>query len=122
RGRDLRVRDVADEDVPKRVLLVALDGRAPVAPHELLAFERAQRVVHVVARTARTEQRAAPEHLADDSGVLDQLLLRARQRVEARGDESLKRVGHGELAVRDGAAFGDEARELLRVEGVAARA
>ena len=83
RAGDLPIRDVAHEDVPERVLLIALDRGAPVTSHELLAFERAQRVVHALGRTARAEQRAAPKHLSDDSGVLHQLLLRSRQCVKA---------------------------------------
>ena len=45
RTRDLLVRDVADERVPKDVLVLACDRAPPLAAHELLARERVQSVL-----------------------------------------------------------------------------
>jgi hypothetical protein len=122
RARDLRVRDVTHQDVPERVLLLALHRRPPVATDELLPLECAQRLVHLPGAAALSDERAAPEDLPGDGGVLDQLLLRPGECVEPRGDQALQRVGYGQVAAAGAAALGDEPRELLGVERVPARA
>ena len=110
---DLPVGDVANEGVCKRELGLAFDGRAFLAAHESLALERVQgrRRVRAVANGRR------PEHLADDGGVAQQILLGVGQPVEAGRDDSLERLGKPEL-VR-GAPFEEELRELLGIEGIA---
>ena len=62
-------------------------------------------------------ERAQPEHPADDGRFLEQLLLLGRQRVEAGGDDPLDRLGKDDF-VRPRL---EHARELLRVERIAAR-
>src|SRR6266576_2535885 len=90
--RDLRVRDIPHQNMPERKLELLLDRRAPLAAHELLAFERAKSLIERGRVAGAVDERAPPEHLADHGGVLKQLLLDAGQRVEARRDETLKRV------------------------------
>src|SRR5437764_11598989 len=89
---DLRVRDVPHQNMAERKLELFLDRRAPLAAHELLALERAKSLIERGRVASAVDQRAPPEHLADHGGVLKQLLLDAGQRIEARGDETLKRA------------------------------
>ena len=65
-------------------------------------------------------QRARPEDLADDGGVLEGRLLLGREPVEAGGDDPLQRLGKRQVVRR--AALEVELRELLGVERVALRA
>ena len=69
--------------------------------------------------TADRAYRAEPEDSPKHGGVLKQLLLLDRQPVEARRDDALHVLGQRELLAA--AALCDQARELLRVERIAAR-
>ena len=94
RARDLRVRDVTDEQVAEDVLALLSDGRAPLAAHELLPLEPVQKQLGLApVPVADPLQRAEPEDLADDCRVLEQELLLDRKRIEAGGDDSLHRLG-----------------------------
>ena len=100
-----------------------LDRRAPLAAHELLALERAKSLIEPGRVASAVDQRAPPEHLADHGGVLKQLLLDAGQRIEARGDETLKRVRQLKLrAVARLALLDDHPCKLLGVQGISTRA
>ena len=114
---DLPVRDVADERVGEGELALALERRAALATDEALALERVQRRRRGI---CVAPHRARPEHLADDGGVLEQLLLGVGQAVEPRGDDPLERLREAELAGR--ALLDVQLDELLCVEGVAAGA
>ena len=92
--RDLRVRDVAHEHVPERVLRVGRDGAATVAADELLPLELMEPVHDSgLVDVAEHGERPGPEHLADHGRVLDQDLLVRRQRVEPGRDDPLDRLG-----------------------------
>src|SRR5581483_7401806 len=117
--RNLAVGDVADEQVPERILVLAGDATRPLAADELLPLELVQ--AHDESRSVRAverRERAGPEALPDDGRVLEQGLLRRLEQVEPRRDQPLDRLG--DLA--RGAADAEHARELLGVERVAARA
>ena len=119
RARDLRVRDVTDEQVAEDVLALLSDGRAPLPAHELLPLEPVQEQLGFApVPVADPLERAEPEDLADDGRVLEQELLLDRKRIEARGDDSLHRLGEPEAAPVL-AELVDHARELLGVERVA---
>ena len=131
RARDLPVGDVADERVQERVLRLAGDRGAALAADELLPLERVERLVELELHAAADRgQPGGPEDLADHGGVLDELLLGGRERVEARGDHPLHRLGQRQLAlgvelppvraVDEEAAILEHPHVLLRVERVAA--
>ncbi len=83
-ARDLAVGDVANEHVAEGVLGLARDGGAPLAADELLALERVQALLDCPALApAERRERAEPEDLADDGGVLEQLLLLGREQRRA---------------------------------------
>src|SRR5436189_5849977 len=105
---DLSVRDVPDQYMPERKLELLLYGRAPLAAHELLAFERAKSFVERGRVAARVDQRTPPEHLAHDGGVLKQVLLDAGQRIEPCRDETLKRVRQLKLGAAVGLTLLDD--------------
>ncbi len=120
RTRDLAVGDLADEQVPEGVLALAPDRRLPVASDELPPLELVQAALEPPALVAGDGgERAEPEDLAEDGGVLQQRLLAWLERVEPGGDNALYRLGQCQLA-RNGAALGQHPRELLGVERVAA--
>ena len=117
----------------KRVLRLAGDGGAALAADELLPLERVQRLVELELHAAADRgQPRGPEDLADHRGVLDELLLGRRERVEARCDHPLHRLGQRQLAVGvqlppvravdEEAAILEHPHVLLRVERVAAGA
>ena len=121
RPRDLLVADVSHEDVPEAVLGVALHRAAATGTDELLASELMERMLHLaLVAVTHLGERAGPEHLADHSGVLEQALPVRGERVEAGGDQRLERLGHRSGVFTD-AAVGDQAHELLGVQGVPAR-
>ena len=94
RARDLRVRDVAHEDVPERVLGVGRDGATTVAADELLPLELVEPVLdRRLVDAAEVRERPGPEDLADHRCVLDQELLVGRKPVEPGGDDPLDRLG-----------------------------
>jgi hypothetical protein len=116
--RDLRVGDVANENVPEHVCPFARDGRAPLTAHELLALERLEAVLGVL-DARHVCQRSSPEHLPDDGRGLEQRLLLERERVEPRRDHSLDRVRQRERTAV--LPLGEHPCVLLRVERIAAR-
>ena len=74
--RDLRVRDVADEQMAEDVLALLAHGRTPLPAHELLPLEAMQEQLGLTPVTAADPlERAEPEDLADDRCVLKQQLL-----------------------------------------------
>ena len=121
---DLPVADVPDQQVPEAVLGLALHRARAGRADELLAGELVQRQLDL-ARVAVSHLRhgARPEELAHDGGVLQQALALRRERVQARGDQRLHRVGQLDIVEASGeeVAVGEQAHELLRVQGVAAR-
>ena len=119
---DLRVADVADEGVPERVLVLAChrgrlgrDGPAPCAR------DRASACVTSTgpgrpsppACPPRTPCRPLPRPGAGSCVC--------GQRIEAGGDDRLDRRGHLRLGPPSIAPVGEQADELLGVQGVAAR-
>ena len=103
----------------KGVLLLALNGGAPLAADELSPLQGTERALEAGCAAFACE-RPGPEHLPDHRRVLEQRLLVPLQPVQASRDQSLYRFGHGQLVV-GGAQLpvGDHARELLGVERVA---
>ncbi len=76
RARDLAVRDVADEDVPERVLHLAGHRSAPLAPDQLLALERMQHLLGLPPRrVADRGDGTEPEDLPDHGGLVEERLL-----------------------------------------------
>ncbi len=110
RAGDLSVGDVAHEQMLERILRLARNGGPAVAADELLPFERVQNVL------VRAADGARPEDLAEHGSVLHEGLLLRRERVDARGNESLQRLRQGELTA---GALGEHARVLARVQRVA---
>ena len=118
--RDLGVGDVADEDVPEDEGGLAGHGRPALAADVLLALQPEEALLDLVARAAAHRgQRPDPEDLPDNRRALQERLLLRRQRVEARGDDSLDGLGQREL--RPGERLGEHADVFLGVERIAAR-
>src|SRR5262249_43087533 len=94
RTTDLAVRDLLRERVRERALDLAGHARPAPAPQKLLALERVQQLLALPARlvTERADG-AQPGRAADHGGVLDEAPLRVTERVEARSDDRLDRVG-----------------------------
>ena len=116
--RNLPVRHVADEHVPERVLLLASDRRAALAPNELLPLQRVQRVLCLSAfELPDRAHRAEPEDLAEDRRVLQELLLGHGQPVEPRGDDALNVLRNPEVFAPP---LHEQPGELLGVERVSA--
>src|SRR6266545_5997357 len=91
---DLGVGNVTDENVSKRVLALAREGGSALAPDEILAVEQMQQAIGLARRDpCHRFDRSRPEDLPDHGTVLHKLLLCLGQRVEARGDDALKRFG-----------------------------
>ena len=88
---DLAVGDVADEQVPERVLVLAAHRGAPLAADELLPLERVQPLLRVLRARALADRAdgAEPEDLPEHRGVLEELLLARRKPVEAGRDDPL---------------------------------
>src|SRR5581483_7749632 len=79
RARNLAVRDVPHEEVQEGVLRLPLDRGPALAADELLALETVKALLdHESGQTAQRTERARPEHLAEDGGVLHELLLLGR--------------------------------------------
>jgi hypothetical protein len=119
RAWDLAVGDVAKQLVAERVLGVTSDGRSARPLNEVPAHERRQQLVGIDARDAADRlERADPEDVADDSGILQQPLLDVGQPVQARRDDAVQALRQFlEPPVLD-----QYSTELLRVERVAADA
>ena len=98
-ARQLVVGDVAGEDVPERILGLPRHRRLPRRPHQLLARQLPQRRGDTSARSRSPiwATRSGPEHLADHGSVGQQRLRLRLQRVEARGDQRLHRIGERHL-------------------------
>ncbi len=111
-ARDLAVRHITDQRVPERVLGLTIQGGRAVGTHQLAAEHVRETVVDrwLVAAAERGE-RARPEDLADDGGVLQERLVLVRQLVQARADQRLERLGH-----RDVVQLGDRTVVALEVD------
>jgi hypothetical protein len=73
RARDLRVSDIANEQMVKRVLALVSDRGATLAPHELLALETVEHLFGFGSvQVTDLLDRAEPEDLADHRGVLQE--------------------------------------------------
>ena len=101
----------------ERELALALDRGAPLTADEPLPLEGVEGASR---RLGVPTDRARPEHLADDRGILEQLLLARREAVEAGGDDALERLRQRQLLRR--APLEVELDELLGVERIPARA
>ena len=120
-------RDLLVDDVSHRERARSRTRRRPASSccdwHGRAPCERVRgarvRLAHWSA-VAHLGKRARPKHLADHSGVLEQALPVRGERVEAGGDQRLERLGHRSGFFTD-AAVGDQAHELLGVQGVPAR-
>ena len=131
--RDLAVGDVADEHVPEAVLGLAGHRALPGRPDELRPGELVQAGAdRLLVAVADRRERACPEDLADNGGVLKQGLALLRECVQAGGDQRLQVVGEGDLGAfaqlelsalaHEQLAVLEHAHELLRIERVAAGA
>src|SRR5207244_11048785 len=88
RARDLAVSDVADQEMPERVLGLARDRSTPLAPDEFLSGQATKSVLDLrFGDTADRRECARPEHLAEHGGVLQQRLLLGGQRVQTSRDD-----------------------------------
>ena len=119
RPRELRVGDVADEDVGEGVLRFLRHRRATLAAHEAAALELVQALLDgrpIKIHGAR--EPPAPERTPEDRRILEQLLLLGLEEVEAGGDDPLHRRGQ----LGDSAALRQDARVLLGVQRVPPRA
>jgi hypothetical protein len=91
--RDLVVGDIPHEDMAKRELRLALDGRVAHGRQELLPNEIAESCVHPSSgATLDLGEDSGPDDLADDRRVLKQRLVLGRQGVDSRGDHSVHRL------------------------------
>ena len=116
---DLRVGDVADENMPKRVLALAREGGPALSSDEFLAVEQMQQSIGLASRdSADRLDRARPEDLPDNGTVLHELLLGSGQCVEASRDDALNGLGQRQVVRR--ATLRVQARELLCIERVPA--
>jgi hypothetical protein len=117
-ARDRAIGDIAQQDVPKGVLVLPRHGAAALAADELPPFQLVEPFLELepVAPGDRLEG-GRPEDLADDGGVLEQLLVRRIERVDARRDDPLHRLGELEPSRP---ALTRHAHELLGVERIAA--
>ena len=98
--RDLRVGDVADEEMAKQVLALVPDRGAALATHELLALEAVEHVFGLGSvQLADPLHGAEPEDLADNRGVLKKQLLLEGDRVEARRDDALHGLREPDLGL-----------------------
>src|SRR4051794_11770219 len=87
RAREELVRDVADEHMGERPLLLVLDERARLSPDQVAPLELLEDVVEV-GLGGQGEQCAVPEDLADDGGIQEDRAVAGRQRVEASCDQA----------------------------------
>src|SRR5436305_6656831 len=90
----LPVRDVADQDVLERILVLAGDARRGIRSNEVLPYERRElwpriRFDEADARTEMAE-RAGPEDGADDGRLVRDALRVGLETVEPRADQALQ--------------------------------
>lgn len=117
-ARNLAIGDVADQGVPEDVLRLILYRGRPRPSHELLACELMEPFANVFrVAIAHRFERTGPEDLAEHGRVVEQRLPLRRDRVQARGDDALHRVGQREILGR--AALAEHPHVLLGVERVA---
>ena len=109
--RDLPVGHLAHQRMCEGELRLAGDHAPALATDELLAHE----LLELRVELCSCAEGAAPEHAPEDGCVLQKSLLALRERVEARGDDPVQRLGE---LVRP--ALGGDADELFREERVAA--
>ena len=125
--RETAVRDLADERVLEGVFLLTGHGGTGRAANEVALFEGAEVRLGPLQQVA---ERAGPEIPADDGSRLQCALLRLAEKVDARGQERLNRIGNREpgwhvwrvpAAVRslDDALVYQHRDELLEEEGIA---
>ena len=96
--RDLTVCNIADEDVPERVLRLADNRGASVAPNEVFALEREQTLLDPPARqTAKRDQSPGPKGPSDDRCILEERLLTDRKSIEAGCNDGLDGLGEREI-------------------------
>ena len=130
--RDLPVADVADQRVPEGEFGLAVDRGDRLGPNQLLAGEFVEGLSHRAFITAADgRDRARPEHLPDDGGVLEHGLARRGQGVQAGRDQRMDRLRNpdvGALGQTPGALIPhqqglvlEHPDELLCVERVPAR-
>jgi hypothetical protein len=92
-ARNLRVRNVPEQQVQERVLRLPGHGRAPLPAYELLALQTVELLFDQERLTpGQGGQSTAPEDLPEHRCVLDQLLVDGLQRVEARRNHALHRL------------------------------
>jgi len=108
--------------VPERELGLAFHRRGARRPDEFLAHELVQTFPDVALVTiADRGERARPENLAHDRGIVEERLSVRRECVEPRRDHRLHGLRYRNVAL-ERAAVCEHACELLGVEGVSARA
>ena len=117
--RDPLVGHLANEQVAERVLRLALDGGDALAPHELLALQRAKALVRPRGGAAEVLDGAEPERAAEDGRVL-------QSRFSSAGSVSSRAAmmpwtvcGTGSRRRRRDSALGEHPHELLGVQRVA---
>ena len=116
-ARQLLVGDLTDEGMTKSKLGFGGDRRASFAPDELAPFQPVEALFDGPPTLAGDVGHATePEHLAQDGGLLDHLLVGRRQGIKASGDDRLHALGQGLLQP----AFLDQPDELLRVQRISA--
>lgn len=82
------------ERIPRRIF----QGRLPPPAQQLLSLERAKQLLDGCARMlTHRGDRVDPEHLSDDGGVLDELLLSLRKSVEPSSDQPVHGLRRGQL-------------------------
>jgi hypothetical protein len=97
------VRDVSDQHVPEPEGRLTGQRRERLARQQLSVDEVCERRVDVE-RRVELEDRATPEHAADQGTVAEDRAGSRRERVDARGDQRLQRVRDphgGALALLD---------------------
>ena len=118
RLRHRRVHDLANEDVPEAIRVLAR-GRPALGPDELLADEARELLVHVVVGGRRHElgYRIALEHLALDRRALEHDAHATRQRVDTSLEQRLNRGRHGDLGSTQLAHHCEHLLDVQRVAG-----
>ena len=117
---ELTVRRVSHECVDEGVLARSGDRRTVLPADELLPLERAKRLAELPGLDSSDRgEGVRPEHLAEDGGVSQQLLLGWRKQIDPRCDDSLNRVGKCRVHVGSGL---EDSHELLGVQRVSSRA
>src|SRR5262249_57330125 len=118
RARLELVRDVADENVLERPLLVALDPGHGISADQVASLESGQDAAQGRGIARDALERTPPEDPADDRRIEYHVSLLHWERVEACGDEPSD--GRGE-SLGPGSAFVHHGCELLDEQRVAFR-